>query len=81
MSLSNSGIKEMSSSNMGKSYAGAKDGSSFPQGGDRLELNPPVVSFSDIKEETQKICFELAEQAFSNNHLIYLISKTDNLTI
>jgi hypothetical protein len=65
MSLSNSGIKEMSSSNVGKSYAGGKEGYSFPQGGGSIELKAPKVSFSDIKEETQKLCFELAEEAFS----------------
>lgn len=65
MSLSNSGIKEMSSSHVGKSFAGGKEGFSFPQGGGAIELKAPVVSFSDIKDEYKKDCFELAEQAFS----------------
>lgn len=65
MSLSNSGMKEMSSSNVGKSYAGGKEGFSFPQGGGATELKPPNVFFSDISEQAQKLCFELAEQAFS----------------
>ena len=51
----------MSSSNVGKSYAGGKEGYSFPQGGGAVELKEPKVSFSDIKEDTQKLCFELAD--------------------
>ena len=68
MSLSNSGIKEMSSSNVGKSYAGGKEGYSFPQGGGGIELKSPVVSFEDISQETKKLCFELAAEAFSKKH-------------
>lgn len=64
MSLSNSGIKEMSSSNVGKSYAGGKESYSFPQGGASIELKAPKIAFSDIKDETKKLCFELAEEAF-----------------
>lgn len=73
MSLSNSGIKEMSSSNVGKSYAGGKESYSFPQGGASIELKAPKVAFSDIKDETKKLCFELAEEAFSKNFLMSTI--------
>jgi hypothetical protein len=64
MSLSNSGIKEMSSSNVGKSFAGGKDGYSFPQGGGAMELKDPVITFECMKEEVREYCFSLSEHAF-----------------
>lgn len=46
MSLSNSGIKEMSSSQVGKSYTTEKDTYTFAEGGKTIEVNPPVVTFA-----------------------------------
>ncbi len=66
-SLSNSGIKEMSSSHAGKSFAGTggKDGyTTFPQGA-TIELKDPVITFEDMKQETKEFCFKIAEEAIS----------------
>lgn len=65
MSFSNSGIKEMSSSNVGKSFAGGKEGFGT-QDKKAIELKAPVITFADIKDEYKKDCFELALEAFSN---------------
>ena len=64
MSISNSGMKEMSSSQVGKSYTGDKEGYTFAEGGRTIEIKPPVVSFEDIKDEYKEVCFELAEEGF-----------------
>jgi len=66
MSLSNSGMKEMSSSQTGgKSYGGEKEGYSFAEGGRTMELNPEVITFEDVSSEVKTACIELARDAFS----------------
>ena len=66
-SLNNSGIKEMSSSNVGRSYAGSggKDGLGGFSYGASIELKDPVITFEDMRQEVKDYCFKLAEDSIS----------------
>ena len=64
MSLSGSGIKEMSSSNIGKSHAGGKEGFMYGSTGGGFELKEPKISFEHMDINTKKKCFELAKSVF-----------------
>lgn len=69
-SLNNSGIKEMSSSNVGRSYAGSggKDGLGGFSYGASIELKDPVITFEDMRQEVKDYCFKLAEDSISTLH-------------
>lgn len=64
MELSGSGIKEMSSSNIGKSYAGGKEGFNFGSLHSGMELKEPKITFSDIDSAIKETCFESARIAY-----------------
>ena len=66
-SLNNSGIKEMSSSNIGRSYTGSggKDGLGGMSHGLAIELKDPVIQFEDMKQEIKEYSFKLAEESIS----------------
>lgn len=60
--MSNSGNKELSSSQMKGSHAGGRDYTMAP--GSTIELKQPVVDFADMKTEIRDHCFQIAEEAF-----------------